>query len=80
MTVQDAKSGPTVDRVRKGKEGVPLRDAVRAESGPGPLSPMWVEWLMGFPIGVDRLTGLGNAVVPQCSEVIGRMLVDLRTK
>jgi hypothetical protein len=50
MTRQDALSGPTVNRKRVGREGTTLRDAVRALEA-GPLSPTFVEWLMGYPIG-----------------------------
>jgi DNA (cytosine-5)-methyltransferase 1 len=31
----------------------------------------------GVPYRVDRLRGLGNAIVPQCAEVIGRYVMDL---
>jgi DNA (cytosine-5)-methyltransferase 1 len=36
----------------------------------------------GVPVGLDgaRLRALGNAVVPQCAEVIGRVIQDLHTK
>ena len=34
----------------------------------------------GVPSRVDRLKGLGNAIVPQIAEIIGRRLVDLMTQ
>lgn len=46
------------------------------------LNPDWVEWLMGFPSQwteggtyKQRLMGLGNAVVPQIPEIIGRAIM-----
>ncbi len=40
-----------------------------AESGVGRVA-------YGVPRGVDRLRALGNAVVPQCAEVIGRIIQE----
>jgi site-specific DNA-cytosine methylase len=50
------------------------------------LGPAFVEALMGFPEGwtsgtrSERLKQLGNAVVPQCAEVVGRVLLGLRDR
>ena len=41
----------------------------------GGLNPTWVEWLMGFPLGWTDLRSLGNAVVPQIPEIIGRAIM-----
>jgi len=81
----------------------------------GVLNPLWVEWLMGFPVGwtlldemevegecvggwweneplvgrvateiperKNRIKALGNAVVPQCAQVLGYAILELeRTK
>lgn len=50
------------------------------------LNPIFVEALMGFPEGwtngtrSERLKQLGNAVVPQCAEVVGRILLKLTNR
>ena len=36
----------------------------------GALNPTWVEWLMGQFARVDRLKGLGNAIVLAIAEWI----------
>lgn len=43
-----------------GGHSVYLRDQIREQDG-GQLNPMWVEWLMGFPIG---WTDLGASETP----------------
>jgi len=44
---------------------------------PWPIEPGVGRVAYGVPNGVDRLRALGNAVVPQVAEVIGRVIVDL---
>lgn len=53
----------------------------------GRLNPDWVEWLMGFPIGWTncgsrnkRLITLGNAVIPQIPELIGKAIIEYGNK
>jgi site-specific DNA-cytosine methylase len=49
------------------------------------LNATFVEALQGFPEGwtqgtrSQRLKQLGNAVVPQCAEVVGHVLMGLAT-
>ena len=45
--------------------------------GIGQLNPTWVEWLMGFPTGWTDCRCLGNAVVPQVAEWIGRHIMEV---
>ena len=44
------------------KNSRPLNEVVHSQT-PGPLSPTWVEWLMGFPLG---WTDLGASAMPSC--------------
>ena len=41
----------------------------------GKLNPTWVEWLMGYPAGIYRLRALGNSIVPQIAEEIGKAIM-----
>lgn len=60
--------------------------AVPNAKGAPSLNPSFVEALMGFPEGwtegtrSERLKQLGNAVVPQCAEVVGHVLLGLAAR
>jgi len=48
---------------------------------PWPVEPGVGRVVDGIPAGMDRLKGLGNAVVPQIPEIIGRAIIQIeRTK
>ena len=76
-TQRDYKSG-TGANPREG-HALPLSSSVR-----GRLNPAWVSLLMGLPAdwpiftnnGNAELRALGNAVVPQVAELLGRMIVE----
>lgn len=61
-----------------------LAPAYRNKLGNWTLSPAFTEWHMGLPedwtqgTRSERLKQLGNAVVPQCAEVVGHVLLGLR--
>lgn len=45
-TASDATGGPAYSKPPSREGGFSLKEIT-----PGPLNPMWVEWLMGFPLG-----------------------------
>jgi hypothetical protein len=42
--------------------------------------PEFIEWLMGFPIGVDRTSALGNAIIPRFAYVAAAAIRDVEEK
>ena len=75
----------TLDGARGRLEKIRLEDhVVDSVSQSGRLNPAWVALLMGFPAdwtiptsnGNAELRALGNAVVPQVAELLGRMIVE----
>jgi site-specific DNA-cytosine methylase len=83
----DSRSGlPIMKTKRRGRKssgnGLNLRPQLRP-------NPNFYEWLMGFPRHwtetkisnrKNRIKALGNAVVPQVSEIIGRMIFDAKRR
>lgn len=49
-----------------------LSPQIHSVLDPVGLNPSFAEWMTGLPIGVDRIRGLGNTVVPDVAEWIGR--------
>lgn len=53
-------------------------DAADASGILWPVEPTMVRVADGFPDRVDRINGLGNAVIPQIPELIGRAILEAR--
>lgn len=69
------RRGPRVPGPRDGSEAW---RAFRESGGP---EPGVCRGPNGFPAGLElrRLSALGNAVVPQCAEVVGHMIQEMRS-
>jgi DNA (cytosine-5)-methyltransferase 1 len=69
----DGEAGAPADAQRTGLE---VGEGERGWSGGPPVSPVCgVD--DGFPNRMDELAALGNAVVPQCAEVVGWVIREL---
>lgn len=70
-TARDYKDGTSVQNVPENG----LLGRVFANATGSALTPGFTEWMMGYPPRMDRLRALGNAVVPQVVEQIGRAIL-----
>lgn len=68
----DGNSQPTLPEHGQ-MEGLP---ALASGASPWSVAPVFRGVDDGIPDRLDRLRALGNAVVPQCAEVIGRIIAD----
>ncbi len=71
-------------QLRQAAPGVEGRDRPSyggdGRRGPWAAEPLVGRVAHGLPGRLDRLRGLGNAVVPECAEVIGRVVATLFTR
>jgi DNA (cytosine-5)-methyltransferase 1 len=61
---------------QSGGRDMPSTFGLRFKSGGGEVKPFVCGVNDGFSLGVDRLRALGNAVVPQIPEIIGRAIME----
>mgnify|MGYP003633224157 CR=1 FL=1 len=74
--------GASRNRYRGSKDfrGAKMAEGLRTcQSDPIYTHPNFAEAAMGFPKKLDRLARLGNAVLPQITEAIGRAIMAVET-
>ena len=75
--LQGRKETGNTESSRKGREELPTRCGERSQPGNWLPEPSVGRVANGVPRRVDRLKQLGNAVVPQIPEVIGRFIMEI---